>query len=175
MQLWKELERQGYRGSYSSVRRALSRFPRSKESKDSALRPEAIPPLSARQASWLLVQKPESLTPEQTVRQSALCKTCAEAATTYPLAQSFGQMIRERRAGHRDAWLNKAEASTLPDLRNFATSLRRDYAAVWAGLSLSWSQGQVEGQVNRLKMIRRSMYGRGNFDLVRRRVLHRRN
>ncbi|MCL4489707.1 MAG: ISL3 family transposase [Chloroflexi bacterium] len=61
MQLWKELQGQGYRGSYSSVRRALSRFPRSNEPTGSALRPEAIQPLSGRQASWLLVQKPESL------------------------------------------------------------------------------------------------------------------
>ena len=95
--------------------------------------------------------------------------------TIHPLAQSFGQMIRERQADKLDAWLAEAEASGLPDLRNFATSLHRDYAAVQAGLSLPGSQGQVEGQVNRLKVIKRSMYGRGNFDLLRRRVLHRRN
>lgn len=175
MQLWKDLQGQGYRGSYSSVRRALTRFPRPIESAEVALRPEAIRPLSARQASWLLVQRPESLTPEQTVRQSALREMCADAAMAYPLSQSFGQMIRERQADQFDAWLEEAEASTLPDLRNFATSLRRDYAAVQAGLSLPWSNGQTEGQVNRLKAIRRQMYGRGNFDLVRRRVLYRRN
>jgi transposase len=174
MQLWKELQDQGYRGSYSSVRRALTHFPHSKESTDSSLRPEAIRPLSARQGSWLLVQKPESLTPEQTLRQVALCELCADAAIVYPLAQSFSQMIRERQADKLDAWLEEAEASTLPNLRNFATSLRRDYAAVRAGLSLPWSNGQTEGQVNRLKAIRRQMYGRGNFDLVRRRVLYRR-
>ena len=84
-------------------------------------------------------------------------------------------MIRERQANQLDAWLDDAQASALPDLRNFAVGLRRDYAADQAGLSLPWSQGQVEGQVNRLKMIKRSMYGRGNLDLLRRRVLHRRN
>ncbi|MCL4489706.1 MAG: transposase [Chloroflexi bacterium] len=84
-------------------------------------------------------------------------------------------MIRERRGDQLDSWLEKAEASTLPDLRNFATGLRRDYDAVRAGLSLPWSNGQTEGQVNRLKAIRRQMYGRGNFDLVRRRVLYQRN
>lgn len=175
MQLWKELQGQGYRGSYSSVRRALTRFPRPQEPAGSPLRPEAIHPLSARQASWLLVQKPESLTPDQTLRRVALCEACADAATAYPLSQSFGTMIRERQADQFDAWLEEAEVSALPDLRNFAVGLRRDYAAVQAGLSLPWSNGQTEGQVNRLKAIRRQMYGRGNFDLVRRRVLYRRN
>ncbi len=84
-------------------------------------------------------------------------------------------MIRERRADELDPWLEEAEASALPHVRNFAMGLRRDYSAVRAGLSMPWSQGQVEGQVNRLKMVRRSMYGRGNFDLLRRRVLYRRN
>lgn len=173
--LWKELQSQGYRGSYSSVRRALAHFPRPKEPTKGSLRPEAIQPLSARQASWLLVQKPDALTSEQSLRQVALCELCPDAAIIYPLAQSFGQMIRERQADQLEVWLKKAEASALPDLRNFATSLRRDYTAIQSGLSLPWSQGQVEGQVNRLKMIKRSMYGRGNFDLLRRRVLHRRN
>jgi hypothetical protein len=173
MQLWKEL--QGYRGSYSSVRRALARFPRPEEPTGPSPCPEAIQPLSARQASWLLVQKSESLTPEQLVRQVALCELCADAGIIYPLAQSFGQMIREHQADQLDGWLAEAESSTLAELRNFATSLRRDYAAIQAGLSLPWSQGQVEGRVNRLKMIKWSMYGRGNFDLLRRRVLHRRN
>ncbi len=175
MQLWKELQGQGYRGSYSSVRRALTRFPRPQEPAGAPLRPEAIHPLSARQASWLLVQKPESLTSEQTVRRVALCEACADAATAYPLSQSFGRMIRERQADQFDAWLEEAKVSALPDLCNFAVGLRRDYAAVQAGLSLPWSNGQTEGQVNRLKAIRRQMYGRGNFDLVRRRVLYRRN
>ncbi len=175
MQLWKELQGQGYRGSYSGVRGALTSFQRPKETTDASVRPEAIRPMSARQASWLLVQKPESLTPEQTVRERALCEMCPDAAAAYLLSQSFGTMIRERQANQLDAWLDDAQASALPDLRNFAVGLRRDYAADQAGLSLPWSQGQVEGQVNRLKMIKRSMYGRGNLDLLRRRVLHRRN
>lgn len=175
MQLWKELQGQGYRGSYSSVRRAHARFPRPSEPPGAPLRPEAIQSLSARQASWLLVQAEDALTSQQAVRRAALCETCADAATTYRLAQSFGKMIRERQADKLDAWLEAAEASSLPDLGNFAASLHRDYTAVQAGLSLPWSQGQVEGQINRLKMIKRMMYGRGKFDLLRCRVLHRRN
>ena len=60
----------------------------------------------------------------------------------------------------------------LAELRAFARHLRRDYDAVRAGLSLPWSNGQVEGQIHRLKLIKRQMYGRANFDLLRKRVLY---
>lgn len=80
-------------------------------------------------------------------------------------------MVRDRLPGELDVWLREAEESKIPELKRFATSLRGDYVAVKAALELPLSNGQVEGQVNRLKLIKRQMYGRAGFQLLRRRVL----
>ena len=82
-------------------------------------------------------------------------------------------MVRKRQVDHLDAWLRQALDSGLAELRSFANGIERDKEAVVAGLTLRWSSGQVEGQVNRLKLMKRAMYGRGKLDLLRRRVLLR--
>ena len=82
-------------------------------------------------------------------------------------------MVRQRQAEKFEAWLLQAAASGIPELVSFVAGLERDKAAVVAALSLPFSNGQVEGQVNRLKLIKRCMYGRAKFDLLRRRVLAR--
>ena len=79
--------------------------------------------------------------------------------------------MRERQHALLDDWLEQASASGLGALRNFAASLRRDYAAVKAGVTLEWSNGPVEGEINRLKQLKRQMYGRAKLDLLRQRVL----
>ena len=81
-------------------------------------------------------------------------------------------MIRNHEASTLDAWLDACGASNISDLMTFATGIRHDYAAVRAALATCWSNGQTEGQVNRLKYLKRQMYGRANFDLLRQRVLH---
>jgi len=78
----------------------------------------------------------------------------------------------KRRGGDLAAWTQEAEASGSVELQGFVRSIRQDWAAVVAGLSQEISNGQTEGQVNRLKTIKRQMYGRANFDLLRKRVLH---
>ena len=81
---------------------------------------------------------------------------------------SFCQMVRERQAGDLDNWLDAARTGPL---RGFAAGLRRDLAAVRAGLSEPWSTGLVEGQISRLKTLKRQMGGRAKADLLRQRVL----
>ena len=81
-------------------------------------------------------------------------------------------MVREREAVGLDNWLERAEASGPAALRSFAGGIRRDYAAVKAALTLPFSNGPVEGQINRLKFLKRQMYGRAKFDLLRKRVLY---
>jgi transposase len=81
-------------------------------------------------------------------------------------------MIRERTGEDLDSWLDEVEGSHLPEFESFAAGVRKDKAAVFAGLTLPWSNGPVEGQVNRLKLIKRSMYGRAKLPLLRARVLH---
>ncbi len=91
--------------------------------------------------------------------------------TAVNLAQDFAVMLRHRLAERLDAWLERAANSALPAFHRFVAGLCRDYNAVKAGLALPWSQGQTEGQVNRLKFLKCQSFGRANFDLLRLRVL----
>jgi transposase len=174
-QLWKELQGHGYRGSYASVHRALARFPRGATRRALPQRSGEAPRLSASQGAWLLVRPAEELTLEEAAKRAALCEQCPAAAMAQPLAQRFGEMVRGRQAENLDGWLAEAAESSVPELRHFASSLKRDEGAVRAALTFPWSNGQVEGQVNRLKTIKRQMYGRGSFNLLRRRVLYHPN
>ena len=80
-------------------------------------------------------------------------------------------MLCHRHGEHLEAWATQAENGPVSELRGFAKGLRKDWAAVTAGLTVSYSSGPVEGHVNRIKMIKRQMYGRANPDLLRKRVL----
>ncbi len=121
---------------------------------------------------WLLVRPEKELTEEERAGRRILADASPAIATAAELVQTFGQIVRERSAAALDAWLEAATTSGVGELKRFAASLRRDYAAVSAALSLVWSNGQLEGQINRLKGIKKAMYGRGKFDLLRRRVLY---
>lgn len=131
---------------------------------------EVDPLESPRHLTWLLLRKPEQLT---TKEQQVLTFICQEPdiQTAYTLAQRFFRMVRERQADQLDRWLEESLTSGLPDFRTFAEGLKRDAAAMANALSLDYSNGPVEGQVNRLKYVKRSMYGRGSFELLRRRFL----
>lgn len=80
-------------------------------------------------------------------------------------------MLTGRHGDRLDAWLATVEADDQPDLHSFAAGLKRDYDAVRNGLTMSYSSGAVEGTVNKIKMLKRQMFGRANFDLLRKRVL----
>lgn len=86
-------------------------------------------------------------------------------------AQRFAQIIRDRLPDALDDWLQHALQSTLREVRSFARGIQRDYAAVKAALTLPWNNGMLEGHINRLKFVKRQMFGRANFDLLRLRVL----
>ena len=81
-------------------------------------------------------------------------------------------MVRQQEPDRLDDWLTRAEQDQAPEMRGLATSLRQDQAAIRAAMELPWSNSPVEGQINRLKTIKRQMYGRANLDLLRKRVLH---
>jgi transposase len=81
-------------------------------------------------------------------------------------------LVRQRALAELDPWIADCHTSQVPDLSNFAAGLQQDDAAVRAALTLPWSSGQVEGQITRLKLLNRQMYGRAGFDLLRQRVLH---
>ena len=102
-----------------------------------------------------------------------LCEADQEIREASELVTDFTTMLRERQGNRLDTWLEKVDAQGIAELKNFALGVKRDYEAVKAGLTLEWSNGQTEGQVHRLKLLKRSMYGRGRFDLLRKRVLKR--
>ncbi|MDQ6645037.1 MAG: ISL3 family transposase [Chloroflexota bacterium] len=127
---------------------------------------------SSIQYSYFLIREPDSLTMEEQATLKQLQQASADLAEGYPLLQEFLTMVHQRTGKEQlDIWLSKAKSSSLVDLRNFAAGLERDKVAVRAGLSEEWSNGQTEGQVNRLKLKKREMYGRAKFDLLQRRVL----
>jgi transposase len=118
------------------------------------------------------VCQPERLDEAQRQELALIQQASPTAAAAYRLAQAFMQMLREQTGQHLDAWLEEAEASHLPEFQSFAQGIHQDKAAVQAGLTLPWSTGPLEGHVNRLKLLKRSMYGRARLPLLRARVLH---
>ena len=115
---------------------------------------------------------PDELDETQHQELAVIRQASPKAETGYRLAQGFMQMIRERSGHQLNDWLSEAEASQLPEFKSFARGIQQDKAAVLAGLTLPWSNGPLEGHVNRLKLLKRSMYGRAKLPLLRARVLH---
>jgi transposase len=125
---------------------------------------------SAREASWMLF-RPEELTDEEKKTVELLCRLSPEVRQAQQLALNFIEVVKERRADELREWLIEAGRSEVAEFVTFANGITSDFQAVRAALEYEWSQGQVEGQVHRLKLIKRQMYGRGNLDLLRARVL----
>jgi transposase len=178
--LWREVRAQGYPGSASNVRHFLARWreqpsrPGRKGPRHVATcgaPPPAVHAYSPRQTTWLLWKDQVSLTDDERRYIDRFQHSCPALARLQALAHDFRALVRNHDVPALARWLEHADASQFPELRGFADGLRADRAAVEAGLTLPWSQGQVEGQVNRLKMLKRAMYGRANFDLLRLRVL----
>ncbi len=179
-QLAREIQAQGFHGSTTLVSQLIGKWHASLPIPEPQVRGKkrqaAAPPkrrVSARQASWLFVKPRELLTDEQQTLLVRICQANADLEELYRLGQQFVLMVKQRQPRRLNAWLARAQKSSSVELQGFASGVKRDYAAVKAGLSLPWSQGQVEGQITRLKLLKRQMYGRAKFDLLRSRVLRR--
>lgn len=176
-QLWRELRARGYKGSASSVRPyvALLRqvpedlLPPALSRQESSRREEVW---SVRRIIWLALARPEKLTAEQTQELAQICALSAQVAAALTLAQAFVKLLREHQVEALPAWLERTQASSVRELRQFAQGIERDRAAVAAALSRPESNGQTEGHITRLKLLKRQMYGRAKFDLLRLRVIH---
>jgi transposase len=130
-------------------------------------------PWSARYAVWLFLKPPETLPPKKKAALERMLATSPVLRCAYNFAQAFTRIVRDRLSKALTPWLNAVIENKVPELRDMARSIRKDKNAVLAALTLPWSNGQVEGQVNRLKLIKHQMYGRAKFDLLRLRVLTR--
>jgi len=129
--------------------------------------------MSATRASWLFVSQAGKLDEKQTQHVGQIRAGHPDLERAYHLSQEFVMMLAQRRAGDLESWLTEAEHSRLPEFKKMATGIRQDYAAVKEAFSSEWSNGQVEAQVNCLKLQKRIVFGRANFDLLRLRVLRR--
>lgn len=179
MQLWREIQARGYTGARNQVSRWMQ-AQRTEVAPQTPGKHRANLPVrknhprlalpTIRTLAWLLVHDPEDLADKETAILQHLQQHTL-LAQVYQLAQQFVTMVKERDAASFDVWLTDCLASPLAQVKNFAVGLQQDYAAVKASLLFEWSNGQAEGQVNRLKFIKRRMYGRAKFDLLRLQVL----
>jgi transposase len=181
IQIWKELQKRGFRGSSMAVRRYLERKQlvaankrrrcvRTKINRDTSLKPGA--PLVSPRAAVLKLLHTDQLKKEEKPIIEQILKSSPEIEKAVELGREFESLLMGRTETKLEEWLNKAKASLIREIKSFAYGLERDKSAVQAAVKYEWSQGQVEGQVNRLKLIKRQMYGRANFDLLKARVIY---
>jgi transposase len=177
-QLFVELQEKGYRGGETTVRSFVARL---RKGLSGMARPpkhakqgtsSSASPLSPRELSRLLSRREKDLTPEEKSDLERLLESSQEIRLVHHLLQAFLQMLRERRPEQLNGWMKEARESGIKELKSFVAGVERDYDAVRAGLTLPWSQGPVEGTVNKIKTHKRLMYGRASFTLLRQKMLH---
>ena len=126
----------------------------------------ARPPMLARQAAFLFLRRAEKLSAEEQETLLLLRQFHPEVDLAYDLVQQFAQMLRERLAERLDSWLTQVNQSRIPELQSFAAGVEKDKEAVRAGLTWWINNGVVEGQVTKLKLIKRQGYGQAGFPLL---------
>jgi transposase len=174
-ELYRELSEQGCRLSYPTVRRYVTKRlaaagkPRERVN---AAKPVAPPLPSAKQLSFDWVCRRADREAKEQARLDAIRGQSDELSAALDLADEFAALIRKQAGTTLTDWLARAESAACPELRRFAEGIRRDEAAVRAAVTEEWSNGPVEGHVNRLKTIKRQMYGRAGFVLLRARVVN---
>jgi transposase len=171
--LWREIRAQGFAHSLTNVQRFVAELrragpPATGRPRTALTKAHGPPP---RLVASLVLRRPDKRTDEQRVYLTLRRAEDAAIATAVDLAEDFLVMLRRREGARLDAWLDAAAASGIADLERFATKLRTDLAAVQAGLTLRHSNGQTEGNVTKLKLLKRQGYGRAKIDLLRKRVL----
>ena len=168
--LWREIQMQGYTGSERTVYRHIETLKQA--SVQASLNPNRLHTFTASTAVWLFVRDPKSLDEVEQEDLATFCQASPTLKRTYDLVQDFMHMVRNREGHRLDAWLERVATSDLAELQPFAAGVEKDKAAVKAGLTWSINNAQVEGQVTKLKLIKRTMYGKAGFPLLRQRVLH---
>jgi transposase len=136
----------------------------------------APPPLpvapSVRPVTGWLTRHPDTLSEDETLQVKKILHRSDPLTTTDRQVREFAKMLTQRQGQRLGEWLHDVETTGAPALRSFAAGLRNDLDAVTAGLTTNYSSGAVEGTVNRIKMIKRQMFGRAKFDLLRKRILN---
>ena len=171
-QLHREIVAHGFRGTCTLVARFVAQLRRTERTGVLATpTTTAGDPLTPHTAAMLLLRRPERCSDAEQAAIAQLRACHPDIATTIAFTERFTTMVRERQGDALPQWLADAQASAIREIGQFAVKIRKDEAAVRAGCTLSWSNGQTEGQVTRLKLLKRQMYGRAKFDLLRQRAL----
>jgi transposase len=179
MRLYEDLQRQSYRGGRLTVLGSLTQL---RKAQGLAPRTRMVQPalpvtdptaqgLTPRQATWLTLRQPTDVTEDEQHLLTRLHHAHAAFAQAIALAQGFAQLLCARQPERLEASLQQAATSSLAAFQRLAHSFQRDYAAVKAGVTLSWRSSPVEGHINRLKMLKRHIYGQARLDLLSRRFM----
>jgi transposase len=166
IQLHAELKERGYKGGYGTIRDYVLPF------RQAGAAPPAVPgPPKARDlASWILTD-PDNLNDQEKAKLAQARERCPHLDALAGHVTEFAKILTGLHADRLDGWIAAVEADDQPDLHSFARGIKHDYDAVLNGLTMTWNSGVVEGNVNRLKTLKRQMYGRATFGLLRKRVL----
>ena len=178
--LFQEIKARGYTGSFSNLERLLAKWrnPKRKAARTAPIVPNPMPvdPATGRSISPIVAAalciKPRGLlTANQAAKVDAMKKDWPEFAAMRRLAMRFRGMLKSKSVGKLGVWLKDAQKSGLYAMQRFARTAQRDIDAVRNAITEPWSNGQTEGQINRLKALKRTMYGRAGPELLRARLL----
>jgi transposase len=167
MQLFREIKSQGFRGQRTIVKHYVGRL---RKAEPAPMAPEPAP-LTPNAAVWLVMRRPERRDRADRHLIARLKAQHPQLREAVELTEAFTRLVRKRRPHRLERWLKRALTSELAPLRRFARRLTQDITAVQAALTLPWSNGPTEGYINRLKLLKRSMYGRAGLDLLSQRFL----
>jgi transposase len=166
IQLHAELKERGYKGSYSTIRGYMLPF------REAGAAPPAVPgPPKTRDLARWITADPDNLDDDEKAKLAEARERCPHLNALAGHVTEFAKILTGRHGDRLDGWIAAVEADDQPDLHSFVRGIKHDYDAVLNGLTMPWSSGVVEGNVNRLKMLKRQTFGRAAFPLLRKRVL----
>ena len=166
IQLHAELKERGYKGSYGTIRDYVLPF------REAGAAPPAVPgPPKARDLARWITADPANLDDEEKAELAKARERCPDLDALAGHVTEFAKILTGLHGDRLDDWITAVEADDQPDLHSFVRGIKRDHDAVLNGLTMPWSSGVVEGNVNRVKMLKRQTYGRASFPLLRKRVL----
>jgi transposase len=174
-QIWQELHTQGFTGSMRTVYRYIETIrghcPKRRIPVD-ILPKIPLQDFASKEAVWLFMRPLDKLQEAEKRDLNLLCQASEKVNSLYHLVQEFLTMVHCRLGGQLQSWIDQVNSSPFEHLHRFVAGIEKDKDAVIAGLTLGQNNGQVEGKVNKLKLLKRTMYGRAGFALFRQRVLH---
>jgi transposase len=150
--------------------RLITRYLRTLQVNGELPGPRPAPPKTRTLVGWMM-RHPDHLNADDQQQLKAALAACPELDALYRHVQAFAEIMTNHDGQHLATWVQQVRADNLPALGAFATGLEKDWAAVTAGLTLTWSSGAVEGTVNKIKMLKRQTYGKAGLPLLRKRIL----